>query len=164
MINALQQWLYPTLPKCSFNLKAKIRIKKQVVIATDTIGGHIRKERIKRNIDQVVLAKKWNMTSVMLSNLELNRKPTPPKYLNQITQFLDYVPKIKMDFDRLGIYTQLFRIDNNISFKELSKQINISQKELKHLEVGKYGKRHRILNEKVTSFLKQNPTSSVMLS
>lgn len=104
------------------------------------------------------------MTSVMLSNLELNRKPTPPKYLNQIVEFLNYAPKIKIEFDRLGIYTQLFRIDNNISFKEFSKNIGISQTELKHLEQGKFGKRHRILNEKVTSFLKQNPTSSLMLS
>lgn len=98
----------------------------------------------------------------MLSNWELNRKPTPPKYLPLIIKFLGYIPKIKLDFDRLGIYTKLLRIDTNISVEELSKQIKISQKEIKHLEEGKYGKRHRILEKQVKEFLKLNSTSSVM--
>ncbi len=98
----------------------------------------------------------------MLSNWELNRKPTPPKYLLQIIEFLGYTPKIKLDFDRLGTYTQLFRIDSKISLIEFSRQIGISQKEIKHLEEGKFGKRHRILEKQIKTFLKSNLTSFVM--
>jgi len=97
----------------------------------------------------------------LLSNWELNRKPTPPKYLNQIIKFLGYTPKIKLDFDRLGTYTQLFRINTNTSLAELSERINISQKEIKHLEEGKFGKRHRVLEKQIKEFLKLNTTSSV---
>lgn len=121
----------------------------------------MRKERLKREIDQTTLAKELNVTSVMLSNWELNRKPTPPKYLNRIIKFLGYTPRIKLGFDRLGTYTQLFRKNTNISLEEFSQQIKISQKEIKHLEEGKFGKRHRVLKKQIKEFLKLNLTSSV---
>lgn len=100
----------------------------------------------------------------MLSNWELNRKPTPPKYLTRIIEFLGYVPDIKLDFDRYGTYTQLFRIEKKINLKKFSKEIGISEKEIKHLEYGKYGKRHRVLEIIINKFLEQHSISCVMLS
>jgi transcriptional regulator with XRE-family HTH domain len=143
------------LPICSFSLKPKIREITRIPRVTNTIGDHIRKQRLERNIDQQDLAKQFRVSSIALSNWELNRKPTPPKHLQNIIYFLGYVPKIKIGFDRFGTYTQLYRKQQEISLQKFSEHINIDIEEIKHLEQGKYGKRHRQLESEIMVFIKE---------
>ncbi|MGY0408223.1 MAG: helix-turn-helix domain-containing protein [Polaribacter sp.] len=153
--------LYPTLPKCSFTLKAKIRPLKQTIASTNTLGDYIRKERLKRGIEQQDLAKQFNINSVALSQWELNRKPPHPKYFTQIIEFLGFTPVLKSDFDRLGIRTKLYKIQRNISLKEFVKEINISRELLYKIEESRHCKLEAKVKRRIEQYI---TTSSEVLS
>lgn len=118
------------LPKCSFTLKPTKRIIPKEKPFTHSLGEYVRHERIKRHIKQETLAEKFGVNGVALSNWELNKKPIHPKRFDTIIKFLGFVPQRKSEFDKLGIQTQLWRLQNNVTLTEFSQMINIPQKEI----------------------------------
>ena len=119
------------LPICSFNIKAKIPHLQRIVPNPKTLGDHLRKVRLERNLSQQKTAKLFGINGMYLSSWELNRKQTHPKHLEAIIQFLGYTPKLTSTFDRLGARTKLWRIVHNISMDGFSEMIAIQKKKFK---------------------------------
>lgn len=90
-----QHCVYSKLPICSFTLKAKIPAKYRKIVTPKTLGEHIKKVRLKRKHQQQYVAKKLNVTSVMLSNWENNHQIPKPKHIDSIINYLGYKPKIR---------------------------------------------------------------------
>ncbi|WP_288954738.1 helix-turn-helix transcriptional regulator [uncultured Polaribacter sp.] len=141
------------LPKYSFKLKPTKRSLPKEKPFTHTLGEYIRFERVKRHIKQETLAKQFGVNGVALSSWELNRKQIHPKQFNKIINFLGYVPQKQSEFDSLGIRTQLWRLQNNISITEFSEIINIPKKEIIKIEQARYYKSKKDLEEKIKLFL-----------
>lgn len=141
------------LPKYSFTLKPIKRKLPKEKPFTHTLGEYIRLERIKRHIKQEALAKTFGVNGVALSSWELNRKQIHPKRFNKIIDFLGYVPKKHSEFDNLGIRTQLWRLQNNVSITEFSQMIHIPKKEIIKIEQARYYKKDIELEKTITNFI-----------
>ena len=148
------------LPKCSFTLKAKIPKKVTPQIKPKTLGEFIKKVRQQRNLSQAVAAKFFGVNGMCLSSWELNRETIHPKYLEAIIEFLGFIPKLKSNFDKLGIRTKLWRLQNNVEFEEFLSMINSPKEEILKIEEARYCKVDKKTEIKINTFLKNKTTSS----
>lgn len=151
------------LPKYSFTLKPTKRTLPKEKPFTHTLGEYIRFERVKRHIKQETLAQQFGVNGVVLSSWELNRKQIHPKRFNKIIDFLGYVPNKQSGFDSLGIRTQLWRLQNNVSLVEFTEMINIPKKEIIKIEQARYYKKDVEMENKISKFIQQ-PISCEVLS
>lgn len=125
---------------CSFKLKPKLRKIPKAKPFTHSLGEYIRHERLKKQISQEALAKLFGVNGVALSMWELKRRPVHPKRFQSVIGFLGYVPKKSSKFDKLGIRTQLWRLQNDVSLQEFSELVNISIEEIIRIETARYCK------------------------
>jgi transcriptional regulator with XRE-family HTH domain len=75
-----------------------------------------------------------NSRQIYLSSWELNRKSPHPKHIENIINYLGYIPQIKFSFEKLGTRTKLYRIKNKLSIQEFSQLNNIDINILDKLE------------------------------
>ncbi len=141
------------IPKCSFALKPKIRKITKQQLTTHSLGDYIRNERLKRDIQQEILAKKLNVNSVALSNWERNKKSPHPKHFNIIIDFLGFVPKKQSHIDKLGIRTQLWRLQNNTTLEEFASELNIPIEIIMRIEQARHCKLEEGTIKRILSFI-----------
>mgnify|MGYP001131345718 CR=1 FL=1 len=151
------------IPICSFKLKPKLRKIPQANPFTHSLGEYIRHERIKRHIKQETLAEQFGVNGVALSNWELNRKPIHPKRFNDMIDFLGFVPSRQSDFDKLGTRTQLWRLQNHISFGDFISMFNLDKEDVTKIETARYCKIDDELKDTITRHI-QLPISHEVLS
>ena len=142
------------LPICSFTLTAKIPKKVTPQIKPKTLGEFIKKIRQQRNLSQAVAAKFFGVNGMCLSSWELNRETIHPKYLEPILEFLDFIPKLKSNFDKLGTRTKLWRIQHSISMDDFLIMVGIQKEEILKIEQARYCKVDKKVVSKINTFLK----------
>ena len=147
------------IPKCSFTLTAKTPKKTTPKIKPRTLGEFIKRERQQRKLSQATAAKFFGVNGMCLSSWELNRETIHTKYLEAIIEFLGFIPKLKSNFDKLGIRTKLWRLQNNVGFADFLSMINISKEEILKIEEARYCKLDKNTEIKINTFLKNNTTS-----
>lgn len=94
-----------------------------------------------------------------LSAWELNRKAPHPKHLENIINYLGYVPNITSDFDKLGTQTKLYRIKHNLNLEEFLQITNIDSNVVSNLESLRFCKLPRTKVQAIKKALVKVPTS-----
>jgi DNA-binding XRE family transcriptional regulator len=146
-------------PKCSFTLTAKIPKKSIPKIKPKTLGEFIKKVRQQKNLSQAVAAKSFGVNGMCLSSWELNKKTIHPKYLESILDFLGFTPRLKSDFDKIGIRTKLWRKQHSVSMDTFLQMVNLPKEEILKIEQARYCKLDKKTETKINTFLKNNATS-----
>lgn len=149
---------------CSFKLKPKLRKIPKAKPFTHSLGEYIRHERLKKHISQEVLAKQFGVNGVALSMWELNRKPVHPKRFQSVIDFLGFVPKQSSLFDKLGTRTQLWRLQNNVSFDEFINLFNLEKEVISKIETTRYCKIDTELETKISQYIQAPISSNAVLS
>ncbi|KAA3630601.1 MAG: XRE family transcriptional regulator [Bacteroidetes bacterium] len=80
------------LHSCYFCFKSKRPVNPAYPEELNTLGDHLRKVRLDRNLSQPDVAKLLGVTTDTVTNWELNRNQPRAKFVNKIISFLDYIP------------------------------------------------------------------------
>ncbi|MCF8248207.1 MAG: helix-turn-helix domain-containing protein [Saprospiraceae bacterium] len=103
-------------------------------VELNTLGDHIRKVRLERNLSQPQVAKIIEVTTDCVTYWENNRNEPRISYLPKIIEFLGYDPQINFEIESLGTQLQQYRRETGLSLKILAKQIGMDEATLKRIE------------------------------
>lgn len=92
-----------------------------------------------------------------LSSWELNQKKPHSKHLENIIDYLGYLPEVDIKYERLGIVTKLYRLKHGLSLGEFCQKENIDIDWVKKWENARYCKvdisysrMHALLSKKMS--------------
>lgn len=75
-----------------------------------------------------------------LSAWELNQKAPHPKHLENIINYLGYIPIITSSFEKLGMRTKLYRKKHNLTLETFCQMANIDIHVVNKLENARFCK------------------------
>ncbi|MCB0619746.1 MAG: helix-turn-helix transcriptional regulator, partial [Saprospiraceae bacterium] len=121
-----------------------------------TLGDHIRKVRLDRNLSQAETASLIGVTTDTVTNWELGRNQPYVAQMPAIYAFLGYIPD-KVENPSLGEQLRHWRYRKGLQQKQVAKFIGIDAQTMKRVEEeGKYFAKTR---EKVERFLQEQASS-----
>ena len=95
-----------------------------------------------------------------LSSWELKQKAPHPKHVENIINYLGYVPNITSKLEKLGTRTKLYRIKHNISIEEFCQMGNIDINVVMKLEEARFCKPLKIKVQAIKRQINRKPTFS----
>lgn len=95
-----------------------------------------------------------------LSSWELNQKAPHPKHLENIINYLDYIPKMKSKFERIGTRTKLYRLKHQLTLKDFIQMTNIDNNVVNKIENYRFCKLEKYVLHQIEKAIKQKPTFS----
>ncbi|NQY01416.1 MAG: helix-turn-helix transcriptional regulator [Flavobacteriaceae bacterium] len=98
--------------------------------------------RLERNHTQGYVAKLLNINQMYLSSWELNQKKPHPKHLENIIEYLGYLPEINVEYERLGMVTKLYRLKHQLSLEKFCQMANVDIDMVFKWEHARYCKVH----------------------
>lgn len=124
-------------------------------IECKTIGDHIRKNRMNRELSQPELSEILNVSTSTITNWELNRSQPLDINLPLIIDFLGYTPK-QPSYIKSLLSNPIFqhRAKHGILLKDLAKKLGVNRGTLSAIEKGIQPKREPIRSI-IQSFLNQ---------
>lgn len=152
---------------CSFTLTAKIPKKFQPILKPTTLGEHLRRERLKRKHLQGFVAELLNINQMYLSSWELNQKKPHPKHLENIIEYLGYLPQTISKSELLGTQTKYYRMKYNLTLEELCQMTNMTSNVVTQLETKRFRKtcdsERRAMIQALSSLQKKIKMQSIYL-
>lgn len=97
-----------------------------------------------------------------LSAWELNQKAPHPKYVEDIIDYLGYIPSIKSKLERIGIRTKLYRLKYQLSLEEFIQMTNIDSNLINKIENYRFCKLEKGVLQKIEKAIKHKPTFSFL--
>lgn len=101
-----------------------------------TIGDHIRKTRLDRELFQADVAKIMNVTEECISNWEINKSHPNIMYWPRIIKFLGYDPEY-VEGNTLAIVLANYRRQHGLRLRRLAEQIGVDETTILWWERGK---------------------------
>jgi transcriptional regulator with XRE-family HTH domain len=139
----------------NLTFKARLPENQAYPLALNTIGDHLRKVRLDRNMSQPEVAKVIKVSTDTITGWELNRNTPTPKYVKKIIEFLGYSPFVS---EKATLNEQLYytRLTLGLTQKQIAKQIGCNETTIRMIELnqGKAGVKIRYMLE---TFLIKNP-------
>jgi len=120
-----------------------------------SIGDHIRKVRMDRQLSQPDLSEILGTSVDTLCNWEHNRNSPKARYLPAIINFLGYTPReLEPILPRLENPIFKYRTHHNITLKDLAKDLGVDRGTLRKFELGINANNNRVKVE-LSTFLKK---------
>ena len=142
------------LPSSSFTLKGVKPCKSGYPQELNSVGDHIRKVRMDRNLFQKDVANTIGVTEDCITNWENNRSVPQISHMPAIIKFIGYEPGINHDQKGWGKTILSYRQSHGMTRKALAKEIGIDERTLRKLEKGE-GCFFRKTERKIKAFLKE---------
>ena len=121
-------------PSCRISLLGLKPCKSGYIKNPKTIGEHIRKVRMDRNLLQKDVAKIIGVTEDCVTNWENNRSTPQIRYLPMIHDFLGYIPELYKEQKDWGNILLQYRREQGVTQKQLAKLIGIDERTLSKME------------------------------
>jgi transcriptional regulator with XRE-family HTH domain len=118
-----------------------------------TLGEHIKRERMKRGLLQKDVAQILCVNVMTLTNWENNYRNVQVNHIPSIVEFLGYTPEILNDFAPLKSEVFLYRCKHGLTQKQMAKYLGIDSATLHAIEWGKRSQHISILEKKYTKLL-----------
>jgi transcriptional regulator with XRE-family HTH domain len=99
----------------------------------NTLGDHLRKVRLDRDLSQSDIARLLNVTTDTVTGWEMNRHEPPAKLAKAIIDFLGYVPFMSAE-DSLGKRLRLARLASGMTQEEVAAWIGCDESNLRLIE------------------------------
>lgn len=119
--------------------------------ALKTLGDHLRKVRLDKNLHQSEVAKILNVNEESIRGWELNRNNPTPKFAKKIIQFIGYIPS-DWRYKSFGEKIKYARWVMGINQRELAEMLNC---DCSHLHIVELNKRipEKTIKEKLLEFI-----------
>lgn len=101
-----------------------------------TIGEHLRRVRIDKNLLQREVADIIEVDTATIENWEKGKAKPQPKFHLQIIDFLGYAPESLGDNTKLNNPLFLYRMKNDLTQKQLAKMLEIDKSTIQANEAG----------------------------
>lgn len=147
-------------PKCEITLIAPKPTLKAYPERLLTVGDHIRKIRLDRDLSQTEVAKKLGITSDSLVNWELGHTEPHIRFWPKILQYLGYYPF--PDEGTLQYKITRYRRYHGIQKSELARRIGLDPATIKRVENTKGGgSQNKSTTKKLNDFLEKAALTSL---
>lgn len=121
------------LPICQITLKAQKPLKKPYPVTLTTIGDHIKKKRLDRNLFQKDVAALIGVKKESVYNWENNRSQPKISYLPKIIEFLGYMP-FDLPKGTIGDKIRVYRKIHGLSQRKFAKLLRIDEATIRDWE------------------------------
>lgn len=99
----------------------------------NTVGDHIRKARIERNMSQPDVAEVIGVLPYTVTSWELGHSNVLARYMPKVITFLGYNPVI-VNPTAIGERLKKWRLENGVSVKQLQSVLNIDRPTIQRVE------------------------------